>query len=109
VSDAIRSVGTDDLTSELGGRPIRIEAGTARTTEGLLAGSLLTLDAALRNAVSMGVPLREASHMLAGAPAEYLGLSDRGTLEPGRRADLVVMSPDLQVEAVYVAGRRIGP
>jgi N-acetylglucosamine-6-phosphate deacetylase len=109
VSDAIRAAGTDAETSELGGRTIRIDSGTARTAEGALAGSLLTLDVALRNAVAIGLSVETASHMLSAAPAAYLGLTDRGALEPGRRADLVVLSPELQVEAVYVAGRRISP
>jgi N-acetylglucosamine-6-phosphate deacetylase len=109
VSDAIRAVGTDVETSELGGRTVRIDSGTARTAEGALAGSLLTLDTAFRNAVGLGLSVEAASHMLSGAPAAYLGLRDRGTLEPGQRADVVVMSPDLELEAVYVAGRRITP
>ncbi len=109
VSDAIRATGTDVDTSELGGRPIRIEGGTARTAEGALAGSLLTLDQAFRTAVAMGLPIVAASHMLATAPATYLGLDDRGVLEPGRRADIVVLSANLNVEDVYVGGRRVGP
>jgi N-acetylglucosamine-6-phosphate deacetylase len=108
VSDAIRATGTDVATSELGGRRVTIEGGAARTPEGALAGSLLTLDAALRRAVSLGVPIESASHMLSGAPAAYLGLVDRGALEVGRRADFVLLTPELDVEAVYVGGRRVG-
>jgi N-acetylglucosamine-6-phosphate deacetylase len=107
VSDAIRATGTDAETSELGGRPISIEGGAARTAEGALAGSLLTLDQALRRAVSMGIPVEAASHMASGAPAAYLGLRDRGTLVVGARADVVVLDRDLQVQEVYVAGRRL--
>jgi N-acetylglucosamine-6-phosphate deacetylase len=109
VSDAIRATGTDAETSELGGRPIIIEGGAARTAEGALAGSLLTLDQALRRAVSMGIPLVAASHMASGAPAAYLGLDDRGVLVVGARADVVVLDRDLQVQEVYVAGRRLHP
>jgi N-acetylglucosamine-6-phosphate deacetylase len=107
VSDAIRATGTDVETSELGGRPIAIEGGAARTAEGALAGSLLTLDAALRRAISMGIPIEAASHMASGAPAAYLGLRDRGTITPGARADVVVLDRDLHVQEVYLAGRRL--
>jgi N-acetylglucosamine-6-phosphate deacetylase len=107
VTDAIRAAGTDADRSELGGLPITIEGGAARTQDAALAGSLLTLDAALRRAVALGVPVEDASAALSEAPARYLGLQDRGRLAPGLRADLVVLTPDLQVESVYVAGREL--
>ncbi|WP_264798843.1 amidohydrolase family protein, partial [Acetobacter peroxydans] len=81
--------------------------GPARLPDGALAGSVLTLDAALRNAVQAGTGLVEASALLSANPARYLGLNDRGALQPGLRADLVVLSADLQVEQVWVGGQRI--
>ncbi len=84
-----------------------VEGGRARLEDGTLAGSVLTLDVALRNAVGCGVPLEEAARMVTLNPARYLGLTDRGRLEPGARADLVVLDTDLTVREVWVRGERV--
>lgn len=107
VTDAIRATGLGDGESELGGQPVRVSGGAARLLDGTLAGSVLTLDEALRNAVACGVPLVQASAMLSSIPARYLGLNDRGAISPGLRGDLVVLDDDLQIREVYLAGRRI--
>jgi N-acetylglucosamine-6-phosphate deacetylase len=70
-----------------------------------LAGSALTMDQALRNLVAMGLPPADASNRVSRFPAEYLGLSDRGLLAPGLRADYVVLDPALQLHGVVLAGR----
>lgn len=104
ITDAMRAAGLGDGESELGGQPVTVRNGKATLADGTIAGSLLTLDVALRNAVQAGVSLPEASAMLGEAPARSLGLSDRGRLEAGLRADLVVLDADLGVIQVYVAG-----
>lgn len=104
VTDAMRAAGLGDGESELGGQPVTVRGGKATLPGGTLAGSVLTLDAALRNAVRAGIPLAEASVMLSSAPAASLGLTDRSRLEPGLRADLTVLDRDLNVVQVYVAG-----
>ncbi|MEJ2667322.1 MAG: amidohydrolase family protein [Deinococcales bacterium] len=108
VTDAIRACGLDEGETELGGQRVRVEGGAARLASGTLAGSVLTLDRALRNAVAAGVPLAGASALVSGAAARYLGLDDRGVLAVGKRADLVLVDDDLQVRSVLVAGRRTG-
>jgi len=107
VTDAIRACGLPEGTTELGGQRVTVAAGAARLEDGTLAGSVLTLDQALRNAVAAGLSLQEASTLLSFVPANYLGLTDRGALEVGRRADLVVLGADLRAREVYVAGRRV--
>ena len=72
-----------------------------------LAGSLLTLDTALKNAVQAGIPLPEASRMLSAVPARSMGLTDRGELAVGQRADFVVLGRDLNGRAVYVGGQQV--
>ena len=108
ITDAIRAAGEPEGETELGGRTVTVEGGAARLPDGTLAGSVLTLDKALRNAVGAGVSLEEASRMLSQVPARYMGLSDRGALEPGKRADLVVLDDTLEVRRVFVAGREVG-
>ena len=106
ITDAIRAAGLPEAESELGGQRVRVQGGAARLEDGTLAGSVLTLDRALHNAVAAGVPLERAARLLGEVPARYLGLSDRGRLEPGTRADLVVLDDALRVRAVYRSGRR---
>ncbi|MBO1324542.1 N-acetylglucosamine-6-phosphate deacetylase [Acetobacter sp. TBRC 12305] len=107
VTDAMRAAGLPDGPSQLGGQDVMVQDGTALLPNGSLAGSVLTLDTALRNAVATGTSLPQAAALLTRNPARYLGLADRGMLAPGRRADLVVLSPDLHVREVWVAGTRI--
>jgi N-acetylglucosamine-6-phosphate deacetylase len=107
VSDAMRAAGLGDGHSELGGQPVTVTGGRATLLNGSLAGSVLTLDAALRRAVAAGVPLAESARMLGAVPAASLGLRDRGELRPGLRADVVALSTDLTIERVYVGGQPI--
>ncbi|MEY2458720.1 MAG: N-acetylgalactosamine-6-phosphate deacetylase [Acidimicrobiaceae bacterium] len=80
-----------------------------RLADGTLMGSTLTADAAIRNVVEhCGVSLLDAVHAAATTPAELLGLSDRGRIEPGARADLVALNPDLTVHMTWVEGRPHG-
>lgn len=104
VTDAIRASGMRDGESELGGRRVRVVDGAARLDDGTLAGSMLTMDAAVRGAVRSGVPLEAALRAASTAPARALGLGDRGVVSTGARADLVVLTPDLRVVEVVLGG-----
>ena len=107
ITDSIRACGLPEGVTELGGQEVRVTGGAARLADGTLAGSVLTLDRALRNAVDVGVKLPQVSKLLSALPARYMGLNDRGTLATGKRADLVVLDKDLQVLEVYSAGQKV--
>lgn len=107
VTDAIRACGLPEGESELGGQTVVVEEGAVRLPNGALAGSVLTLDRALRNAVAAGLTLGAASRLLSDIPSRYLDLDDRGRIEPGRRADLVALDAGLNVQRVFVAGREV--
>jgi len=80
----------------------------ARRPDRTLAGSTITLAAALRNAVAVGIPIARALDWVSRIPAEVLGLTDRGRLEPGARADIVALDPStLAVRAVWLAGEPV--
>jgi N-acetylglucosamine-6-phosphate deacetylase len=100
------AAGMPDGRYELGGQQVTVAERVARLARnGSIAGSTLTMDAALRQAVAAGVALPDASAMASTTPARVLGLDDRvGALEAGLRADLVVLSPDLHVTRVMRAG-----
>jgi N-acetylglucosamine-6-phosphate deacetylase len=106
ITDAMDAAGMPDGTYELGGQAVTVTDRVARLTRGgSIAGSTLTMDAALRQAVDAGIPLPDASAMASGTPARVLGLADDlGALEAGLRADLVVLSPELRVKRVMRAG-----
>jgi N-acetylglucosamine-6-phosphate deacetylase len=86
-----------------------IDDGTAlRLADGRLAGSRLTLDRALHNAVSFGAMTRlEAAAAVTLRPARLLGIErERGTLRPGARADLALLDAQDRVVETWLAGRR---
>ena len=104
ITDAIRATGLGDGQSELGGQPVTVREGKATLKDGTLAGSVLTLDVALRDLLELGYPLTLISRLLSENPARSLGLPDRGRLRPGLRADVVVLGADMRVRQVYVGG-----
>jgi N-acetylglucosamine-6-phosphate deacetylase len=106
ITDAMDAAGMPDGTYTLGGQTVIVTDRVARLErDGSIAGSTLTMDAALRRVVGAGIPLADAALMAATTPARALGLQDEvGALEAGLRADLVVLSPELQVRRVMRAG-----
>lgn len=112
VTDAIEAAGVGDGQFELGGQEVRVQAGEARlSATGSLAGSTLTMDRALRNAVkTSGLSIERASVAASLVPARSLGVEDElGSVAPGKRADLVVLDDDLQVTEVMASGRWCTP
>lgn len=111
VTDAMAPVGARERMGEfrLAGRPVRVDGGALRDSEGRLAGALLDMGRAVRNCVSCaGIPLEEALAMAAAWPADFLGLSEeRGRLAPGLRADLAWLDGALRVRATWIAGARV--
>lgn len=108
VTDAVAACGMPDGEYRLGQHRILKQDNAVRLADGSLAGSLLTMDAALRNLLSLGLPLAEAAQRLSTLPADYLGLEDRGRIELGLLADLVAVDEAGQLEAVFIAGRGVG-
>ena len=113
ITDAMRAAGTDAtesiLGSKQGGVPVVIKYGVAQLPDlSFFAGSIVTMDRALRFAhLTCGVPLNEASMMLSATPARIAGCFHRkGTLTPGKDADLTIMDSGLHVQAVFVRGKR---
>ena len=104
VSDSTAATGMPDGEYMLGRNVVHKCLGGVRLADGTLAGSTLTLDQALRNLVSLGLPLADASKRVSTHAANYLGLPDRGRLAPGAWADMVVLDRALRLKAVYIEG-----
>lgn len=107
VSDALSAAGCGDGHYRLGTMTIEVNAGHC-IHDGRLAGSVLTLDQAVRNAMSYcGCTLEVAVGLVTRNPAELLGLTHKGRLAAGADADLVALSPKGEVLATYIAGQQV--
>ncbi|MBC7170049.1 N-acetylglucosamine-6-phosphate deacetylase [Candidatus Bipolaricaulota bacterium] len=106
VTDATAAAGMPAGSYRLGDREVRLERGEVHLADGTLAGSALTLDQALRNAVGFAHLSPEGALTLVTTnPARVLGLdAELGSLAVGTRADLVLLDPELAVSATVCDG-----
>jgi len=98
--------------TRLGGRNITVgpNRDVARLDDGTLAGSVATMDRVFAMLVATaGQSLVEAAMLCATTPARELGLTGQGVIVQGSLADLVVLTPDLQVVQTWVGGRTRTP
>lgn len=108
VTDAMAAAGAADGSYRLGALDVEVAGGVAHVAgTDTIAGSTLTQDAALRVAVAAGVALPAAVHALTQTPARVLGLDQLGALQPGRLADAVLLTADLRVAGVWLAGEPV--
>lgn len=107
ITDAIAACGTSVSSTKLGRQTVEVKEDRATLKDGTIAGSMLTLDKALKNVLAQGVSLFDASQMLSKTPATYMGLYDRGSLEPSKRADIVVLNEHYQVNQVFIRGQQV--
>ncbi|MGC4106445.1 MAG: N-acetylglucosamine-6-phosphate deacetylase [Thermomicrobiales bacterium] len=105
VSDMMQACGYGPGTYGIGGQEVTVDETSARLKDGTLAGSILTMDQAMRNLVAWtDVTIPQALHMATAVPARLLGDTARGNLVVGARADLTLWTGDLDVAATYVGG-----
>jgi N-acetylglucosamine-6-phosphate deacetylase len=108
VSDAMPTVGTEQNQFELMGRQIHLREGRLVSENGTLAGAHLDMGSAVKNAVALGrISLDDALRAATLVPARFFGIEhQRGTLNVGARADIVALSPKLDVLTTWIAGDR---
>ena len=105
VTDSTSAAGMPDGDYKLGRHTVTKCMGGVRLPDGTLAGSVLSMDQALRNLVDkLGLGLADASHRVSTYAADHMGWTDRGRLAVGAWADVVVLDRDLALQAVYVEG-----
>jgi N-acetylglucosamine-6-phosphate deacetylase len=106
VTDAMASVGADIESFVLQGQRVAVRDGRLTTEDGTLAGAHLDMASAVRNTISMlGASLADALRMASATPAAFLRIDEhRGSLLPGRWADMVGLTDSVAVRAVWVAG-----
>jgi N-acetylglucosamine-6-phosphate deacetylase len=106
ITDAQAAAGVPDATFEFAGQPARVVGGAARLADGTIAGSVLTMDQALRNVLDLGgVSLSQAVGMLTLNPAQAAGVAQRkGRLRAGYDADLLIFDAALTLQATLCRG-----
>ena len=109
VTDAMAALGMGPGTHLLGDYEVFVDDRSCRLANGTLAGSILSLDEALRNLVKLaGCSLEAALPTVTTTPARAIGLDhERGQIAPGFVADLVLLSPDLHVRGTIVEGELV--
>jgi N-acetylglucosamine-6-phosphate deacetylase len=107
VTDAIAALGRPPGRYPLGTVEVTVDATSARLADGRLAGSLLSLDRAVRNLLAFtGASVAEAVGSVTTTPARLLGLeATHGVVEVGRPANLTLLTAELEVAATFVGGR----
>jgi N-acetylglucosamine-6-phosphate deacetylase len=104
VTDAIAATGMAEGEYEVGGIPVVVANGAVRNSEGSLAGSVLTLDRALKVLMeTTGASLSDSLQAATSNPARALGRDDLGNLTVGARGDVVLLD-GLEVVATIVGG-----
>ena len=114
VTDSMRGAGLPDgSTSILGslenGTEVIIEDGVAKMPDRqAFAGSVATADRLIRTMVRTAeIPLTDAVTMMTATPAKLMKLDDRGTLDIGKRADLVLFDDDINVKMTVIGGKTV--
>jgi N-acetylglucosamine-6-phosphate deacetylase len=105
VTDAVAALGAPAGAYRIGRIEIVVDDVSARTSTGVLAGSILRMDQAVRNLVAFtGCSLADASIAASATPARLLRRTDVGRLDVGCSGDIVLLDDDLEVAATVVAG-----
>lgn len=108
VSDAMAALGMGPGRYQLGDLPIAVDNERATLPDGTLAGSILSLDQALRNLQQFtACSLVEALQTVTLTPATLLGLERKGRIAAGYDADLVLMTNEQEITMTFVAGKKV--
>lgn len=103
ISDSMRANGMPEGEPfDLGGQAVTVHNGKAMLADGTIAGSVTNLHEEVRNLASWGIPLGQALRAASLTPAKAIGMDKEiGSIEPGKRADLVVLDSSLEIVGVY--------
>lgn len=109
ITDSIQSAHLPDGVYEQAGQTVVVDGIRCRFPDGTIAGSALTMDRAVRNFRRYtDLPLYEVVNMASLYPARSIGVDARkGSLEPGKDADIVITDADFNVRETYVRGERV--
>lgn len=110
ISDAIAATGLGDGDYQIWGETISVTNGRTRNSRGNIAGSVISLLDAVRTIESLGVSQIDLARMTSSNPAKLLGIdAECGSIEAGKRADLVALDAQNKPVLVMVNGEVQGP
>ncbi|MDN3438311.1 N-acetylglucosamine-6-phosphate deacetylase [Planococcus sp. APC 3900] len=105
ITDAMRAKGLAPGVYDLGGQDVQVTRKDARLADGTLAGSILTMDAAIQNVQSItGCSLNELVSMTSANAAKELGLTNKGSLQEGSDADVAILDDSFAVQLTICRG-----
>ena len=109
VTDAMMACGMPDGVYTLGGQPVISKDGSARLESGALAGSILTMDKAVKNVYEhTDLALHEVIKMASFNGAKFIGAEkSKGRIALGYDADLIIFGEDIAIQHVYIQGRQV--
>lgn len=109
VTDAMMACGMPDGVYTLGGQPVISKDGSARLESGALAGSILTMDKAVKNVYEhTDLALHEVIKMASYNGARFIGAEkSKGRIALGYDADLIIFGENIAIEHVFIQGRQI--
>ncbi len=110
ISDGVLPTGIGDGEYDVWGEKIKVENGRTSNERGAIAGSVITMLDAVKMLISLGVPECEAALMASTNPARLLGLDNEcGSIEAGKRADLVALDENGDAVLTVIGGRLVPP
>ncbi|OQA21864.1 MAG: N-acetylglucosamine-6-phosphate deacetylase [Actinobacteria bacterium ADurb.Bin346] len=109
ITDAIRAAGLPPGKYDLGGQEVSASRTKAILKDGTLAGSVLTMDRAVKNMIiKAGVSLENAMQMATYNPAKCIGIDNiKGSLASGKDADIVILNKNFETEITIVMGKAV--
>lgn len=109
ITDSMKAGGLGEGVYSLGGQQVIVRDGEARLDNGALAGSVLTMDRAIKNMMSATeLPINEAINMATINPARLLKLDNKiGHLKEGLQSDIVLLNRDFRIQKVYIEGENM--
>lgn len=106
ISDSMRATGMEDGNYTLGGQDVIVKGALATLADGTIAGSVTNLFDCMKKAVSMGISKESAIKAATINPARSIGIHDEvGSLEAGKKADVLVVNEELDLQRVIIGGK----
>ena len=108
ITDAMRACLLQDGEYDLGGQLVEVSKNSARLKDGTLAGSVLTLNHAIKNfRANSNLEIWQAVRLASLNPSRELGLRNKGSIALGKDADFVLMDQDFNVVMTFIAGELV--
>ena len=109
ITDSMEATGMPDGEYSIAGLPVTVKDGRARTHEGAIAGSTLSLIDGVKNLAAFAdIPFAEALFCATAAPSKMIGAYDKiGSIDEGKRANMLVLDEEYNVKEVIFQGRKI--